>query len=143
MRSGTLFRWRYRRALKSKVDCTGLKTPLADSEPAENDDVSVQRLGPHILVERSWDVAPGAENRKAYCRVGCAHVSDFMKGNGFFYIAGIILIGCSLSRAQAQAIQSEELMPYTNCGFADGPKIVTVDSLAPGVTARSVETGTG
>lgn len=61
----------------------------------------------------------------------------------FLYLAGIILSDCSWSRAQCEPIQSEELRPYTQCTFADGLRIVATDSLAPGVTARTVETAAG
>jgi hypothetical protein len=51
--------------------------------------------------------------------------------------------GCEKYRGPDEAIQSQELRPYTHCTFADGLQIVAVDPLARGVTARTVETATG
>lgn len=71
-------------------------------------------------------------------------VSNFMKRLfRFFCVAGLVLTSCSWSRARCETIQSEELRSYTRCTFADGLEIVAVDSLAPGVTTRSVETAAG
>lgn len=61
----------------------------------------------------------------------------------FLCLAAFVLTGCSWSRAQCETIQNDELKPYTHCTFADGLEIVAVDSLAPGVTGRTVETTAG
>ncbi len=51
------------------------------------------------------------------------------------------------SPAQPAAVSSDSLASvldaYTSCKFSDGMKVVQVDPLAPGVTARSVDTADG
>lgn len=61
----------------------------------------------------------------------------------FISLAGFVLTDCSSSWAQRERIQNEELRAYTHCTFADGLEIVALDDLAPGVTARTVETSSG
>ena len=61
----------------------------------------------------------------------------------FFCTAAIFVTGCSRNGQQSDAIQLEQLIPYTHCTFPDGLKVVAVDPLAPGVTARTVETPRG
>jgi len=54
-----------------------------------------------------------------------------------FFIAGNSFL-------QAQSTSGDTaLAPYTSCQFSDGLQIVHIDSLAPGVTSRRVETDTG
>lgn len=64
-------------------------------------------------------------------------------GFAFFCATGVFSTGCEKYRGPDEAVQSQELKPYTHCTFADGLQIVAVDPLAPGVTARTVETATG
>jgi hypothetical protein len=58
-------------------------------------------------------------------------------------LVGFVLSDFSSSRAQCETIQNDELKPYTHCIFPDGLEIVAVDSLAPGVKTRTVETAAG
>ena len=64
-------------------------------------------------------------------------------GFAFICAASVFSAGCERYCEPEKAIQSPELRPYTRCIFPDGLEIVAVDPLAPGVTARTVETSTG
>lgn len=60
-----------------------------------------------------------------------------------FLIAGAAL-SCSVQSLSGQAAAiPKPLAPYTSCVFPDMLRIVEVDPLAPGVTARAVDTAQG
>lgn len=54
-----------------------------------------------------------------------------------------VLTGCSGPSLQSKVVQDVDLRAYTSCAFADGLEIVEEDPLAPGVTARTVDTIAG
>ncbi len=56
----------------------------------------------------------------------------------------VAALSCSVQNISGQAgAIPKPLMPYTSCVFPDMLRIVEVDPLAPGVTARSVDTAQG
>jgi hypothetical protein len=56
---------------------------------------------------------------------------------------GLARTGASPAPTVPAAPVPKPLSPYTSCVFSDGLRIVSIDPLAPGVQARSVQTATG
>jgi hypothetical protein len=55
-------------------------------------------------------------------------------------LASLVLAAGAASAAAQEATTPKELKPYTSCRFSDDLQILRVDPLAPGVTARTVDT---
>lgn len=60
------------------------------------------------------------------------------------FFAAVLLLAPSLLCAQlVSPAKADGLSAYRTCGFSDGLQLVQIDPLAPGVTARTVETADG